>query len=290
MDVIVDDMDDFFIHLGQLPRRMPAGLVVQSVGAEACKTTHLHRVFQTFNFSFILSGEGSFTFRDRTWEVEAPCVFIQWPGEMMDYGPGGDGKTWCELSLIYPADQLEELRKRNLALDRKPIWPVRRPDPMLEQVQHLLELLKEPTGNGTADRIDRACELLIVESRLGESRPPLGRDEAVIREIRRYVQEHYLDRHDFDALALEYGLSPPTFRRYWKRYVDAPPARYAMRLRIREACRMLVETDDTVAEIANALNFDDPLYFSRRFSMIMNMPPTEYRRRYAVLRQRGTAD
>ena len=284
MEIIVDHMDDFFIHIGHLPRRLPAGLPVQSVGTDPYKTTHIHRVFETFNFSFILSGGGAFTFRGQTWEVEAPCVFIQWPGEMMDYGPSGKWKTWSELSVLYPGNLLDELRKRNLALERKPIWPVRRATLMVEQVRRLVELAKAPEADGAVERIDRVCELMIVESRLGESRPPMGRDEAVIRKIREHVREHYCESHDFAALALAYGLSPTTFRRYWNRYVHAPPARYVMQLRMREACRLLVETDATVAEIATTLNFDDPLYFSRRFSAAMDIPATEYRRRYAVQR------
>jgi AraC-like DNA-binding protein len=284
MESILDSMDDFFIHLAQYPRRMPAGLAVHSIGGDPHKTQHMHLVFETFNFSFIMEGGGTFTFRGRTWPVEAPCVFIQWPGELMDYGPSGDWNSWSELSLLYAADQLEPLRARNLALERKPIWPVRRASLMQEQVRRLEELLRDPEADGAVDRIDRVCELLIVESRLGESRPPLGRDEAVIRKIRQHIREHYTQHHDFDALAQDHGLSPATFRRYWNRYVHTPPARYVTHLRMREACRLLVETDATVAEIAHRLNYDDPLYFSRRFSEAMEMPATEYRRRYAVHR------
>ncbi len=284
MESIIYCMDDFFIHLAQYPRRMPSGLAVHSIGSYPRKTLHMRHVFATFNFSFILEGGGTFTFRGRTWPVEAPCVFIQWPGEMMDYGPSGDRNSWNELSLLYAADQLDALRARHLALERKPIWPVRRPSLMQEQLRRLEALLDNPEVDGGIDRIDRVCELLIVESRLGESRPPLGRDEAVVLEIREHVRKHYTEPHDFDALARDHGLSPATFRRYWNRYVHTPPARYVTHLRMREACRLLVETDHTVAEVAGALSYEDALYFSRRFAEARGMPATEYRRRYAVHR------
>ena len=282
MEYIIFGMDDFFIHLAQLPRRLPSGLELETIVYNGRKTHYEHRVFETFNFSFILSGGGTFRFRGETTVVRAPCVFVQWPGELMEYGPTGSWDTWEELSLIYPAHRLDELCRRNLALLRKPIWNVRREIPMREQVNHLLSLLQKPNEAGGVDRIDRACELLVVESRLGEFRPPLGRDESVIRQIRERVKLQYLEHHDFDALAREYGLSPATFRRYWERYVHAPPSRYVMSLRIREACRLLVETDHTVAEIADELRFDDPLYFSRRFSKLMGIPATEYRQRHKV--------
>ncbi len=277
-------MDDFSIHLAQHLRRMPCGLPVQSICAATCKTQHIQCAFDTFNFSFILEGGGTYTFRGKTWDVSAPCVFIQWPGDLMDYGPSGKWSSWCELSLLYSADQLEVLQQRNLALERKPIWPVRRASLMREQVMRLEELVKDHEFDGVVDRIDRACELLIVESRLGENRPPLGRDEAVIRKIRKHVRDHYCEQIDFDYLACENHLSSSTFRRYWNRYVHMPPAQYVMHLRMREACRLLVETDSTIAEIADQLNFDDPLYFSRRFSQSLGMTASAYRKHNAIMR------
>ena len=275
-------MDDFTTHLAPFPRRLPSGLPVQSIGYDSHKTNRVAHSFPTFNFSIILSGGGSYTFQGRTYRVESPCVITQWPDEPMDYGPDPTSPYWEELYLIYPAAALDALRARGLALERKPMWPVRRATPMREQLTALLRLLPEAAEDGVPDRIDRACELLIVESRLGESRPPMGRDETVIRNIREHVRTHFLDRHDFDALARQHGLSPTTFRRYWERYVHDPPARYVMQLRMREACRLLVETNDTVSEIAHTLNFEDPLYFSRRFAAVTGLPATTYRHRHQV--------
>ncbi|NQU40752.1 MAG: helix-turn-helix transcriptional regulator [Lentisphaerae bacterium] len=283
MDVIVYYMDDFTIHTAPLLRRMPSGLPVQTIGYSSHKRDRVGRVFSSFNFSFILSGGGTYHFRGEVLPVEAPCVITQWPGAPMDYGPSGRWVHWEELYLTYSAAQMEELARRGLVTEGKPLWPVRRDTPLREQLALLFRLLEEGLSEaGAPERIDRACELLVVESLLGESRPPMGRDEAIIRTIRRHVQEHYLEHHDFDALARTHGLSPTTFRRHWQRHVPVPPARYVMQLRMREACRRLVETDQTVAEIAAALGFDDPLYFSRRFATMAHMPATVYRRRHVM--------
>ncbi|MDE0840166.1 MAG: AraC family transcriptional regulator [Kiritimatiellae bacterium] len=285
MDVIVYLMDDFTIHAAPLVRRLPSGLPVETIGYCHRKRVRVGHAFETVNFSFILSGGGTYLSRGKVVEVEAPCVITQLPGETMDYGPSGRWETWEELYLVYAATQLGELRRRGLVLERKPLWPVRRDTPMREQLTRLFRLLNDPAETGAPDRIDRACELLVVESRLGESRPPLGRDEALVRTIRQHVQTHYLEHHDFDALAREQGVSPTTFRRYWERYVHMPPARYVMKLKMREACRLLVESDQTVAEIAATLGFEDPLYFSRRFAAMLQMPATDYRRRHRIAAQ-----
>jgi AraC-like DNA-binding protein len=50
-----------------------------------------------------------------------------------------------------------------------------------------------------------------------------------------------------------------------------------MRLKIEEACRLLVETRKKVGEIAEVLGFSDPLYFSRRFRLETGVTAAEYR-------------
>jgi len=272
-------MDNFSMHLAPLPRRFPATLAVQSVGYAPRKTEHVRRTFDSLNFSLILSGAGSYYFRGERMEVRGPCVITQWPGEPMNYGPD-DGGSWEEFFMIYEAGTLAEFSRRNLAWLHKPYWPIRRETQVREQFAHLLALLRETGQDGGADRIDRACELLIVETRLGEHRPPAGREELVIRQIRQYVREHLLETHDFGRLARRHGLSAATFRRHWARYVHEPPARYVMSLRIREARRLLVETDLTVAEVAARTGFEDPLYFSRCFRRMAGVPPTAYRARF----------
>ncbi len=262
-----------------MPRRYPTGLPVLSFGYELSKQHHVGHMFRTLNFSLIVSGRGLYHFRGERFEIEGPCVITQWPGEPMDYGPMPGG-SWEELYMIYDAGTLAELERRNLAQIHKPWWPIRRDSQVLEQFANLLELVRALPHDGFADRIDRCCERLLVETRLGENRPPAGREEQIIRRIRQDVRERLFDQHDFDALARRYGLSAATFRRYWNRYVHEPPARYVMKLRMREARRLLVETDLTVAEVALRTGFEDPLYFSRCFRRLTGVPPSHYRARF----------
>lgn len=272
-------MEFFFIHMAPMPRRYPTGLPVQSLGYVAHKRDHVRNPFATFNFSLIVSGRGVYHFRGACFEVEGPCVITQWPGEPMDYGPVS-GSTWEELYMIYDAGTLAQFEQRNLAQLHKPYWPIRRDSQVQDQLGNLLQLARERPQDGFADRIDRACERLLVETRMGENRPPAGREEQAIRRIRQDVRERLFEPHDFDVIARRYGLSAATFRRYWNRYVHVPPARYVMTLRMREARRLLVETELTVAEVARQTGFEDPLYFSRCFRRLTGLPPSHYRARY----------
>jgi transcriptional regulator GlxA family with amidase domain len=195
-----------------------------------------------------------------------------------------DGETWEELYMIYEASTFSEFQKRNLAQLHKPCWPIRRDSQLREQFGNLVQLVKICHKDGCADLIDRNCERLLVESRLGENRPPAGRAEQIVRRIRQEVRDNLYAIHDFEEIARRHGLSSSSFRRYWNCYVHAPPARYVMQLRMRDARRLLVETDLSIAEVARHTGFEDPLYFSRSFRKLAGVSPRLYRERHAVER------
>ncbi len=279
MDSIIYDMDSFSIHVGPLPRRFPAELRVQSIGFMPEKRDRIQHSFSSMNFSLVLEGEGTYTVGGREIHVEAPCVITQWPEAEMDYGPTGETGRWSELFITFPSEAVEVVERRRLFSEETPYWPIHNIDAVQRHVQELHELISGPASRpGFADRLDRVAEMIVMESRLGSIGARMGAHEKVIREIQTYVLNRLGVHHDFDELATQHGLGPATFRRHWSRYVRDTPARYVMLLRIREACRQLVETELPVHEISRSLGYQDPLYFSRRFKSVMKITATEYRR------------
>ena len=49
----------------------------------------------------------------------------------------------------------------------------------------------------------------------------------------------------------------------------------ALGLRLQEACRLLIETDGSISEVANACGFEDEFYFSRCFRREFGTPPAQ---------------
>ncbi len=277
MEDIIIHMENFGIHLGHLPRRYPHPNPVKTIGHIARKVDWVHNTFSSFNYSFILRGEGQYVRAGQVWEVRAPCVITQWPQVFVEYGPP---VMWEELYLIFDPACLPRFKAMNLADPDKPVWLMHDPGPVRALISELHELIQNPGAFGQADRIDRVCEAMIMASFISEARPPLTEPEATIRAIAEHLRENLRENFDFDELALEFGLSPASFRRHWGRFIGQPPARYLMQLRLREARRLLVETTRPIGEIALDLNFSDPLYFSKKFSRIVGMTASDYRARH----------
>ena len=72
------------------------------------------------------------------------------------------------------------------------------------------------------------------------------------------------------------------FSHAFREIVGQSPYAYLTQLRMEHARELLIGSDTSIADIARACGYDNPLYFSRLFSRKFEMPPSEYRKRHTV--------
>lgn len=276
-------MDFLVKHWGGYTRRFPSSLPVTTVNYHDQKTNWMRARFEVCAFSLILRGRGEFHRLGRMWPVQAPCVITQWPGEYLEYGPS-EGETWDECYIVYDAPLMPRLHACKLVDQSKPVWPIHDIDAVRVQLDELVRLSRDSQTDGVADRVDRVCERVVLETWLTSNL--VARELSAVQAVVTTLRRNFGSDVDFDVLARKHGLSPSTFRRRWQEAVGKPPARYLQELRMREACRLLVETNRPIHEVARAVGFEDELYFSRRFRQELRMAPRDYRKVYQIGRER----
>jgi AraC-like DNA-binding protein len=106
-----------------------------------------------------------------------------------------------------------------------------------------------------------------------------GESEAVKRigQCIAFMREHLNQPLQVATLAAKACTSPSHFFVLFKRVTGSPPIDYFIRLRMERACRLLEAGSWHVKEVAAALGYDDPFYFSRVFKSTVHVPPSEYR-------------
>lgn len=92
-----------------------------------------------------------------------------------------------------------------------------------------------------------------------------------------YMVQHLNEPLHVAQLAETAHTSPSHFFVLFKRWAGLSPIDYFIRLRMRQACRLLAATSMSVKEVAAVLGYDDPFYFSRVFKSVNGTPPTDYR-------------
>ncbi|MGB7769055.1 MAG: AraC family transcriptional regulator [Verrucomicrobiia bacterium] len=92
-----------------------------------------------------------------------------------------------------------------------------------------------------------------------------------------YMLQHLDQPLDVATLAATASFSPSHYSALFKRWTGCPPIDYFIHLRMQHACWLFDSTSLNVREVAAALGYDDPFYFSRTFKSVNRVAPSEYR-------------
>jgi transcriptional regulator GlxA family with amidase domain len=92
-----------------------------------------------------------------------------------------------------------------------------------------------------------------------------------------YMMDHLDQPLQVATLAAMACVSPSHYFALFKRRTGSAPMDYFTRLRMEHARRLLDSTNQSVKEVAAALGYDDPFYFSRVFKGVNRVAPSLYR-------------
>jgi AraC-like DNA-binding protein len=95
--------------------------------------------------------------------------------------------------------------------------------------------------------------------------------------IQAYMEAHLQGEVDLDALAELARLSKFHFSKRYKALTGYSPIQHFIHLKMERACYLLDVSEQSVADVAQALGYDDAHYFSRLFRKVMGVSPREYR-------------
>jgi transcriptional regulator GlxA family with amidase domain len=91
-----------------------------------------------------------------------------------------------------------------------------------------------------------------------------------------YMEKHIDQPLQVATLAAMAKLSPSHFFALFKQHTGCPPMDYFTRLRMKHARRLLGSGSASVKEVAAALGYADPFYFSRVFKSVNNVAPSKF--------------
>lgn len=105
-----------------------------------------------------------------------------------------------------------------------------------------------------------------------------GREERIV-DIMNYIQSHYADV-TLDVLADHFNLSKPYLSKYIKEKSGMTFQDAVKKSRMKKACAMLKETNQTVESIAAYVGYENVEHFNRLFKKSYEMTPVQFRRKY----------
>ncbi len=253
--------------------------------------THDHEATETV---FVLSGSGrNFTARDRGFSLRRGTVFTVLPGQIHGYTETSD---LLLINLLFDAGKLppalhtlyQHVAYKQIFLKKPETTPnsfahAELPEESFRPLETmLLELCR---ANEIADLGVRHSfklgMLLAILAKLcdlwPEQAPPVipRLDAGILAE---YFERHLADPPDIYALSKFCGMSPSSLLHYFHASFGETPMAYLRKWRLDRAANRLLNTRDSIRNIASDIGFADTGVFYRAFKKAYGVTPGAYRR------------
>lgn len=108
----------------------------------------------------------------------------------------------------------------------------------------------------------------------------ISADSRRVQKVEDYIRLHYMDDIPLATLADIVGMTEVSFSRFFKLRTGRTLTNYLIDMRLGYASRMLVDTTQSVAEIAYQCGFNNISNFNRLFRKHKQMSPIEFRNSY----------
>ncbi len=104
-------------------------------------------------------------------------------------------------------------------------------------------------------------------------------DKVMMDKLMAFLEKHIADPSlRMEDMAEEVNLSRTAFYSKMRSIVGMPPVEFVRHIRLQRAEQLVAQSKDSFSQIAYAVGFADPKYFSKCFRKATGMTPSEYRR------------
>lgn len=233
-----------------------------------------------YQLIYMVSGKGYFQFEDKTTEVSGGQIVIYTPNQPQHYSYYAKDFTeayWIHFTGYAARDYLQEF-----GLLSQPVHVVGAMDELAilyKEITRELNMNKPLHEHMTSAHLLKM--LTLVGRRLQNTEDHRKADPHTdINRIIEIMHERFSQNLIITDLAKECSLSLFHFIHKFKVVTGTTPVKYITRIRMNEAKRLLSESSLHVWEVASIVGYENPLYFSRVFSSVVGIPPSEYKKRF----------
>lgn len=104
-----------------------------------------------------------------------------------------------------------------------------------------------------------------------------------LNDVNKYIKQHLDRKITLDQLAEQANMSSPAFCNFFKKKTGKTVFQQLNEIRIAHAKKMILETDLTVAEVADACGYPSTSFFNRQFKKLTGKSPTSFKKSFLDL-------
>lgn len=104
-----------------------------------------------------------------------------------------------------------------------------------------------------------------------------------MNKVYEYVLKKFRQKILLDELADLLHMTPTSFSRYFAMKNNKPFSKFVSEIRIKHACKLLTETEDSIEQVCYECGFNTLSNFNKQFKDIMLKKPTQYKQEFLSL-------
>jgi len=161
-------------------------------------------------------------------------------------------------------------------------------------IDMMLELISKEHGTSLSAAISEEILVDRVRSMQDHQRIPLrqqlGTSQPKLTEAVLLMESNLEEPLSPDELAGYVNISRRQLERLFRSYLHCTPTQYYLRLRLRNARLLLLQTEKSIVEISLACGFASAPHFSKCYRDMFNLPPRDERRLLLIRERESTQD
>jgi AraC-like DNA-binding protein len=118
---------------------------------------------------------------------------------------------------------------------------------------------------------------VVTGKKIAHDRKISKRDEDILRDVKHYIDEHFLDSTSLDMLSKHFGINEFKLKHGFRVLFDASPIRYLQYKRLVFSLLLLRDTNKTIKTIADEIGYAHAANFTTAFTKTFGHSPLYYR-------------
>jgi len=228
---------------------------------------------------YCVRGKGWFKIKDKRFEVGVN-EFIHLPATKEHLRYGADEEDPWTIYWVHFSGKDMDLFNRSFSVGLmdgpQPISFNEKGIRLWETMYQSLEMgySKDNLSNTNLCLYNLVATFLFPEKHLNEKKQDT---KDMVHETILYMRSGLNTQMTVNDMAVKNNLSASHFSSLFRKATGMSPLDYFIHLKLQKACLLLYTTDIKVKQVATAVGYDDPYYFSRLFKKYMNISPDQYR-------------
>lgn len=113
------------------------------------------------------------------------------------------------------------------------------------------------------------------------------RGETLTQSVKAYLEAHYAEKFSLETMSGALFVSGGHLMRTFRKYAGTTPLEYHHRIRCQKARELLMDTDQSISEIGEAVGFESSSHFAYIFKQVEGCTATEYRKNHNPICKNG---